>query len=97
MLESPFFETRVPGTSDTDEYRHQISSKHEDGPIFGLQGSASPSGTHSSSSRNEEFAGRAPENYPWEISSSISGNYIGLELLFNSTQLTNIHLFIVNL
>ncbi|XP_062007947.1 uncharacterized protein LOC133724974 [Rosa rugosa] len=72
VLESPFFEARVSGTSDADEYRHQFSSKLEDGPIFGLQGSASPSGTHSSSSRNEDFAGRAPENYSREISSSSS-------------------------
>ena len=79
MLESPFFEARVSGTSDTDEYRHQFSSKLEDRPIFGLQGSASPYETYSSSSRNEDFGGKASENYSREISSTITGNYIGLK------------------
>lgn len=74
MLESPFFEGRVSGTSDTHEYRHQYSSKHEEGPLFGLQDSASPSGTYSSSSKNEDIAGRALENYSREISSPVSGN-----------------------
>ncbi|XP_050383715.1 uncharacterized protein LOC126800392 [Argentina anserina] len=72
VLESPFFEARVSGTSDTDEYRHQFNSKHEDRSIFGLQGSSSPSGTHSSSSKNEDFAGKAPESYSREVSSTIS-------------------------
>ncbi|CAL8133672.1 unnamed protein product [Prunus armeniaca] len=48
VLESPFFDARVTVSGDPDEYGRRFGPKNEEGPaIFGLQDSASPSGTHS--------------------------------------------------
>ncbi|KAM1462766.1 hypothetical protein ACFX1S_047047 [Malus domestica] len=72
VLESPFFDARATVTGGPDdEYRHRFGTKNEEGSaIFGLQESASPSGAHSSPSKNEQdFSGRAPQNYSQEISS----------------------------
>lgn len=75
VLESPFFDARVTVSGDPDEYGRRFGPKNEEGPaIFGLQDSASPSGTHSPPCKDEQdFLGRGPENYSQEISSPSSG------------------------
>ncbi|XP_021802189.1 uncharacterized protein LOC110746291 [Prunus avium] len=74
VLESPFFDARVTVLGDPDEYGRRFGPKNEEGPaIFGLQDSASPSGTHSPPCKDEQdFNGRGPENYSQEISSPSS-------------------------
>ncbi|XP_021830090.1 uncharacterized protein LOC110770292 isoform X1 [Prunus avium] len=74
VLESPFFDARVTVSGDPDEYGRRFGPKNEEGPaIFGLQDSASPSGTHSPPCKDEQdFIGRGPENYSQEISSPSS-------------------------
>ncbi|XP_022714715.1 uncharacterized protein LOC111274370 [Durio zibethinus] len=65
LLESPYFEPRISGFNDSNEAGHGVELKSEEGHIiFGLQDPLSPSAGQSSSCKNEQdFSGRATENF----------------------------------
>lgn len=74
VLDCPYFDSRVPTTNDLDEFSHGFNMKREEGPAFlGLQDAISPSGAQSSSKNEQNFSGRAPENYSKDIPSPSSG------------------------
>lgn len=81
VLDCPYFESRVPTTNDPDEFSHGFDMKREEGPAFlSLQNAISPSGAQSSSKNEEDFSGRAPENYSQDIPSPSSGKILLLEM-----------------
>lgn len=75
VLECPYFEPKVAAFEYPNESGHAFDLQSEERSAFlGLGDVASPSGAQSSSSKSEQdFIGRAPENFSQETSSSSSG------------------------
>lgn len=75
VLECPYFEPKVAVFEDPNESSLAFDLTSEERSAFlDLEDVASPSGAQSSSSKSEQdFVGRAPENFSQEISSSSSG------------------------
>lgn len=84
VLESPYFESRISGFNDSNEAGHGVELKSEEGPtIFGLQDPSSPSAGQSSSYTTEQdFIGRAAENFCQATPSPSSGKIMNREYCY---------------
>lgn len=81
VLDCPYFESRVPTSNDPEEISHGFDMKREEEPDFlGLRNAVSPAGARSSSKKEEDFSGRAPDSYSQDIPSPSSGKFFNLEM-----------------
>jgi hypothetical protein len=82
VLECPYFESSVAVFEEPNESGHHSGIKSEERPaILCLGDVASPSVAQSSSSKNDQdFIGRAPENFSEETHSPSSGKSVSQEM-----------------